>query len=70
MAASYERVTVDISRSELALLNALRTEPQLVENMRRATFEKPHERDIHERLRRFLIKASGAQRQARPTRGD
>ena len=67
---AYDRVTVDITRSELALLNALRTEPQLVENMRRATFEKPHEREIHERLRRLLIKASGAQRRAHPTRGD
>lgn len=64
--------TVTIAGAEVALLELLRSEPQLVENLRRATYEAPHERDMHERLRRHLIRAVGAQRgaKARTRRAD
>lgn len=63
---------VEITKAELALLDLLRTEPQLVENLRRSSYEQVHEREMHERLRRFLIRAVGAQRgaQSRTTRAD
>jgi hypothetical protein len=63
---------VEITKAELALLDLLRAEPQLVENLRRAMYEQVHEREMHERLRRHLIRAVGAQRgaQSRTTRAD
>lgn len=55
---------VEITTEELRLLTLLREEPALVENLRRARYQLPHEREMHERLRTHLIRASGAQRGA------
>jgi hypothetical protein len=64
---------VAITGAEVALLDIIRDEPMLVENLRRCTAAKEHERQMLERLRIRLIRAAGAQRAAalnRPSRAD
>jgi hypothetical protein len=64
---------VAITSGEVALLDLIRDEPQLVENLRRCTATQEHERQMLERLRRRLIRALGSQRSAaidRPERAD
>jgi hypothetical protein len=63
---------IQITGPELALLELIRAEPILVENLRRASYAEPNERGMHERLRRHLIRAVGAQRgtRARTPRAD
>lgn len=64
---------VSITSAELAVLDLIRDEPQLVENLRRCSAPQEHERQMLERLRRRLIRAVGAQKNAttaRPDRAD
>lgn len=51
-----------MSGHECRLLNLLRDEPELVENLRRCTAAQPHQRSMLERLRIHLIRAVGAQK--------
>lgn len=64
--------TVSITHEELVLLELIRGEPQLVENLRKCTAAEPHQRNMLERLRKTMIRAVGAQRgeRARRTRVD
>lgn len=53
-----------LTGAEVAVLDLLRDEPALVENLRRCTAAQPHEREMLERLRLYLIRAVGAQKAA------
>jgi hypothetical protein len=65
---------VPVTSAEMALLDLLRSEPQLVENLRKCTADLPHQQSMLNRLRIFLVRAIGAQRHAagtaRRTRAD
>lgn len=53
---------VALTGAEARLLDLLRAEPILVENLRRCSAPQLHEREMLERLRLYLIRAVGAQR--------
>lgn len=57
-------VHVEITDQEHELLDLLRREPKLVENLRHCTAPMEHQRSMLKRLHMKLILASGAQRTA------
>lgn len=55
------QVIIAVTQQEFDLLEVLRREPLLVENLRKCTAPESHQRAMLERLRLHLIRAKGAQ---------